>query len=79
MENGIDEKNNSWIRQIGRFLKLTYEDGRTREGSPHYSVKEGKLIYVTDTHLILEMFGGKELGIQKDKILRFESEQRGGS
>ncbi len=76
-ENGTE---NGWLNQVGKFLKIVYEDGRNREGSPHYSTKEGKLIYVTDTHLILEQdVSGKEIGILKTKILRFESGARGGS
>ena len=77
MEDGTNGKN-SWLNYVGRFLRIWYEDGIMRSGSPHISKKEGKLLYVTDTHLILEQkITNKEVGLLKSKILRFEA--NGGS
>jgi len=60
------------INLVSQRVKFIFEDGRTSNNTPHYSSKEGTVIFVTDDLIVLEVFGGKEQGIQISKILRYE-------
>ena len=62
---------NGWENHLNKILRVVYEDGKSPQGSPHYSTRQGKLLYSNDTHVILNI-DGKETGINKQKILRYE-------
>lgn len=61
-----------WKSLIGSNLYIIFDDG-----SETVSNKRGKLVNVTDTHLILRNSRGKE-GILKSNVIRFEVKGGGG-
>ena len=72
MVMGKAKKSKDWDWAIEQFIILLYEDGKRKDGAPHYSKKMGLLKKVTKTHHVFQESGKRGLtGINSPKITRF--------
>ena len=57
---------------LNKYVRIIYSDGMTSQGGEHYSKKEGLIVEINQTHVIIKVNSHTE-AILLTKVLRMEN------